>query len=316
MSPIQEVTMYSAICDGCGENLTARGDYSAWADPDVAAERAVDDDGFVCDGFVLCSDCINPYWSALDDAPWDALYDKEPEAVAALKKWLAEKKQKAELTHEQNPTPDTPRCAKCGGTVGRSKLLDATADQLCGNCLAPMLIKRPEQDTGQINVEPLPGYGGSPAPTPEAKQEGPYRIEGELIGKLNLTRAALVRLADIHHRTIRNSRKHDSENRDWADCDCGTCQMVQLALRGTNGDQNQAGEWRPDNWRGDLVEIVAAARTALAYIETQTSPEATDGAAELHRVVHLITHGQVNWPVEALKAAAKEKENQSTEGEQ
>ena len=36
----------------------------------------------------------------------------------------------------------------------------------------------------------------------------------------------LVKLTEIHHNTIRPSKKHDPENQDWRDCPCLTCKRV------------------------------------------------------------------------------------------
>ncbi len=44
-------------------------------------------------------------------------------------------------------------------------------------------------------------------------------------------RHALSDLADQHHRTLTGSKKHDRENREWTECDCGTCLRVQTALK-------------------------------------------------------------------------------------
>lgn len=38
---------------------------------------------------------------------------------------------------------------------------------------------------------------------------------------------ALVKLADLHHRTVTGSKKHDPENRDWAECECESCRLAQ-----------------------------------------------------------------------------------------
>ena len=38
--------------------------------------------------------------------------------------------------------------------------------------------------------------------------------------------AELVNLARIHHATVRQSKKHRPEEREWRDCDCLTCKRV------------------------------------------------------------------------------------------
>jgi hypothetical protein len=38
---------------------------------------------------------------------------------------------------------------------------------------------------------------------------------------------ALRKLADLHHRTLVNSKLHDPENRDWTECECKSCRLAQ-----------------------------------------------------------------------------------------
>jgi hypothetical protein len=42
--------------------------------------------------------------------------------------------------------------------------------------------------------------------------------------------SALARLADLHHRTVKGSRKHDPENVEWDACECASCGIAQAAL--------------------------------------------------------------------------------------
>lgn len=55
-----------------------------------------------------------------------------------------------------------------------------------------------------------------------------------LVGEL---RGALERLADLHHRTLTNSRLHDPERIDsFHDCPCKTCHDASAALAKTERD--------------------------------------------------------------------------------
>lgn len=38
---------------------------------------------------------------------------------------------------------------------------------------------------------------------------------------------ALCKLADLHHRTLTGSKKHDPENQDWTECECKSCRLAQ-----------------------------------------------------------------------------------------
>lgn len=57
-----------------------------------------------------------------------------------------------------------------------------------------------------------------------------------LQARVDQVEGALRDLADIHHRTLSGSRKHDPEHREWDECDCLTCRAAQDAL----SDQEEA----------------------------------------------------------------------------
>lgn len=56
--PIVEVTMYRAVCNGCGSAMDM-GEYYAWAERDQVAEMINDgDDVLLDDGRVFCWECV------------------------------------------------------------------------------------------------------------------------------------------------------------------------------------------------------------------------------------------------------------------
>ena len=61
---IESVTMYRAICDGCGDCAQDGGDYYAWAEPDQAVEEA---EWREIDGKHYCDDCWK--WDEETDQP-------------------------------------------------------------------------------------------------------------------------------------------------------------------------------------------------------------------------------------------------------
>ena len=93
---IVPVTFYQARCNRCDANVTEEccEEYGAWGSRGDAIEHLgdCDDHGhfYLRDGsIVLCQDCTNLYWPHLEDEDWDALADQTPEALAALRNWLA-----------------------------------------------------------------------------------------------------------------------------------------------------------------------------------------------------------------------------------
>lgn len=38
---------------------------------------------------------------------------------------------------------------------------------------------------------------------------------------------ALRELAEIHHRTLAPSKRHEPHNRDWTECECKSCRLAQ-----------------------------------------------------------------------------------------
>lgn len=74
---IHEVVYYQARCTGCGSVCDDYGDYSAWAQPDVVVEMAVegcgwwhnpkDDDELLCPGCQTCILCGEPGRDVEDD---------------------------------------------------------------------------------------------------------------------------------------------------------------------------------------------------------------------------------------------------------
>lgn len=93
---ILEATYYYAACDGCGHNITADGEYSAWGDAGAALDDVTNGDGFVASAggvtVVLCADCAAEYRSPLPDEEWDALADEEPAAVTRAAAWATARK--------------------------------------------------------------------------------------------------------------------------------------------------------------------------------------------------------------------------------
>ena len=51
-----------------------------------------------------------------------------------------------------------------------------------------------------------------------------------LLERVTVLERALEELADLHHRTLSGSRRHDPENRDWRDCPCLSCRGAREAL--------------------------------------------------------------------------------------
>ena len=51
-----------------------------------------------------------------------------------------------------------------------------------------------------------------------------------LLERVTVLERALTRLADLHHRTLTGSKKHDSENLDWTECPCLSCRGAKRAL--------------------------------------------------------------------------------------
>jgi len=55
---IQEVTMYTVVCDNCGEDAFTDSDFSCWCDQQVAEEFAKDDWGYIeHEGKHYCPKC-------------------------------------------------------------------------------------------------------------------------------------------------------------------------------------------------------------------------------------------------------------------
>jgi hypothetical protein len=92
---IEGVTYYRAVCDRCGDDITAHGEFSAWSEASVAVDEVVDSGGIVSDQLVVCEECRSTYQRNLDDEAWDALADGTKEALAALAAWVAETKEEA-----------------------------------------------------------------------------------------------------------------------------------------------------------------------------------------------------------------------------
>lgn len=85
---IQEVTMYTVICDRCGEDAGASSDHCAWNDPDAAVDMALDtDEWHKIDGKHYCHNCVQ--WNEDEselipkpvDAPAQGIEVESPERV-------------------------------------------------------------------------------------------------------------------------------------------------------------------------------------------------------------------------------------------
>jgi len=55
-----------------------------------------------------------------------------------------------------------------------------------------------------------------------------------LAARLQEAVKAIRKLADVHHRTLANSKLHDPKNRDWTECDCNTCKLAQSVIETNN----------------------------------------------------------------------------------
>lgn len=58
-----------------------------------------------------------------------------------------------------------------------------------------------------------------------------YRRIETLKARAERAETALAALADLHHRTITNSRLHDPERQEWRDCPCRSCEAAMSVLR-------------------------------------------------------------------------------------
>jgi hypothetical protein len=56
---IQEVTMYTAVCDNCGEDIGSSQDYSCWNDEVYALENATNSDWIQHEGKLYCPKCYS-----------------------------------------------------------------------------------------------------------------------------------------------------------------------------------------------------------------------------------------------------------------
>jgi len=56
---VQEIKMYTIICDHCGEDAGVNSDYSCWNDENVALEQAMQADWIVEDNKNYCPDCYS-----------------------------------------------------------------------------------------------------------------------------------------------------------------------------------------------------------------------------------------------------------------
>lgn len=61
------------------------------------------------------------------------------------------------------------------------------------------------------------------------------------VDRFDLLERALRTLAEQHHGTITGSRLHDPKNRDWTECECRSCVMVQEALATSRGAVERCG---------------------------------------------------------------------------
>jgi hypothetical protein len=55
---IQEVTMFTIICDGCGKDVCDGTEYSAWYDTSYVVDSAIEENWHVEDGKHYCPDCF------------------------------------------------------------------------------------------------------------------------------------------------------------------------------------------------------------------------------------------------------------------
>jgi hypothetical protein len=55
---IQEVTMFTIICDGCGKDVCDGTEYSAWNDTSYVVDSAIEENWHVEDGKHYCPDCF------------------------------------------------------------------------------------------------------------------------------------------------------------------------------------------------------------------------------------------------------------------
>lgn len=108
MSPVREWTGYAAVCDRCDTSITEEatgGEYAAFADRESCLDGAKDADAYVHEdehgSIVLCERCHARAISTLagdDDAAWDALYDREPRSMAALREWIKAQREEGDKT--------------------------------------------------------------------------------------------------------------------------------------------------------------------------------------------------------------------------
>lgn len=54
---IQEITMYTILCDACGKDVCDGTEYSAWNDVRYVEDAAMEDNWHVEDGKHYCPDC-------------------------------------------------------------------------------------------------------------------------------------------------------------------------------------------------------------------------------------------------------------------
>jgi hypothetical protein len=55
---IQEITMYTIICDGCKKDVCEGTGYSAWSDAGYVQDVVMEEDWITDDGKHYCADCF------------------------------------------------------------------------------------------------------------------------------------------------------------------------------------------------------------------------------------------------------------------